>query len=274
MLIIADSGSTKTSWAFVENGQIIYNVKTSGLNPVLMNKDDFFNVLKSISIHNNHPVQSIRFYGAGCREPWSTKVRLALEEVFHPSGTIEVESDLLGAARSLFGNKQGIACILGTGSNSCLYNGHEIISNVPPMGYILGDEGSGAALGKLFINALYKGILPESMRDDYLTWASLNYSQLISRVYHEPNANRFLASTSLYISNHLECEPLRRIVKDNFRNFFHFQLNNYHRKDLHVGIVGSVGFHYQDLLKEVASTEGYVIDNIIKEPLEGLIAYG
>ncbi|MBR1400930.1 MAG: ATPase [Prevotella sp.] len=274
MLIIADSGSTKTDWALVENGQILSRMQTQGLNPVVCDEALMTGEMRKVEIPSESAVSEIRFYGAGCRGQWSDKVRSALHTVFPHVQQIEVWSDLLGAAHAVCGHEPGIACILGTGSNSCLYNGSEIIANVPPMGYIIGDEGSGAALGKLFINALYKGMLPVSMREDFLQWASLSYDQLISRIYREPLANRFLASTSLYIYSHLDVEPLRNLVKENFRSFFRCQLRNYSRRDLAVGVVGSIGYHYRELLAEVAAEEGYQMGKILKEPLSGMVEFG
>ena len=274
MVIIADSGSTKTDWALVEKQVIVKRVKTQGLNPVVADAELIIREMRKVEVDSGVNISAIRFYGAGCKGQWSDKVRAALQTVFPQADEIEVHSDLLGSARAVCGHEPGIACILGTGSNSCLYDGREIVANVPPMGYIIGDEGSGAALGKLFINALYKGLLPVSMREDYLNWASLTYDELISRIYREPLANRFLASTSLYICKHLDVEPLRHLVKEKFRSFFRFQLHSYSRRDLPVGVVGSIGFCYQDILREVAAEEGFTVGKICKEPLAGMVDFG
>ena len=238
-----------------------------------MNKDDIIDVLKSISIHNNHPVQSIRFYGAGCREPWSTKVRLALEEVFHPSGTIEVESDLLGAARSLFGNKQGIACILGTGANSCVYDGHKIVHNTPALGYIIGDEGSGAVLGKHLIHDIYTGVLSQRVRNMFEQETKLKLSDIIDKVYRQPQPNRFLASFSEFIHRHLDDDGIREMVYSAFSDFVNLHLSRYGRSELPVSFVGSIAWYYQAQLSLVLQTLGYHVGTILKSPLEGLITY-
>ena len=196
-----------------------------------------------------------------------------LRKVFPDADRIEVESDLLGAARAVCQHQEGLACILGTGSNSCFYDGEKIVGNIPPMGYILGDEGSGAVLGKLFLNALFKGALPDGMKADFLQSSGLSYPEIIQRVYRQPMANRFLASTSLYISEHLDVPALWELVKQNFRDFFHKNIAQYGRHDLPVGAIGSIAYHYRDLLQEVAEEEGYNLSKIAKSPMEGLVAY-
>ena len=177
------------------------------------------------------------------------------------------------ASRAVCQHQEGLACILGTGSNSCYYDGVKIAENVPPLGYILGDEGSGAVLGKLFLNALFKGTLPASMKEDFLQKSSLTYPEIIQRVYRQPMANRFLASTSLYIYEHLDVPALRELVKDNFRDFFRKNIAKYQRPDLSIGAIGSIAYHYRDLLREVAEEEGYTLGKVAKSPMEGLVAF-
>ena len=215
----------------------------------------------------------INFYGSGCIPEKKGVVEKVLRKVFPEVEKIEVENDLLGAARAVCQHQEGLACILGTGSNSCYYNGKDIIENVPPLGYILGDEGSGAVLGKLFLNALFKGTLPVSMKEDFLQKSGLTYPEIIQRVYRQPMANRFLASTSLYIYEHLEVPALRELVKDNFRDFFRKNIAKYQRPDLSIGAIGSIAYHYQDLLREVAEEEGYSLGKVAKSPMEGLVAF-
>ena len=268
-IIIADSGSTKTHWAIVgDDGKVTFE-ETPGINPVHMSEEE---------IKSNHNYQfpilnsqlEVRFYGAGCVAPFSEKVEKALKDIY-PDADIFVGSDMLGAARALFGNDEGIACILGTGSNSCLYDGKDIVNNVPPLGYILGDEGSGAVLGKLFFNALFKGFLPKEMLEEYLEKEQLTYAEIIERVYRKPLANRFLASTSHFIASHLDSEPLRELVKENFRGFFRRNVMQYGRPDLEVGIVGSIAHVYRKELTEVAREENIKLNRIVKSPIELLV---
>ena len=298
MMLIADSGSTKTDWVWVDNGTIVHRVSTAGINPVHQGEEEIlvecgmWNVEGEISQGQAHGTNltphssfhtpqtapkwgadEVFFYGAGCIPEKKGVVEKVLRKVFPEADKIEVESDLLGAARAVCQHQEGLACILGTGSNSCLYDGEKMVGNVPPLGYILGDEGSGAVLGKLFLNALFKGVLPEDMKDDFLQSSGLSYPEIIQRVYRQPMANRFLASTSLYISKHLDVPALRDIVKENFRDFFRKNVAQYGRHDLPVGAIGSIAYHYRDLLQEVAVEEGYALSTVVKSPVEWLVAF-
>ena len=273
MMLIADSGSTKTDWAWIENGTIVHRVTTAGINPVHQGEEDIEKVVEQLFPRKNTSLKWVFFYGAGCIPEKKGVVEKVLRKVFPDADRIEVESDLLGAARAVCQHQEGLACILGTGSNSCLYDGEKIVGNIPPLGYILGDEGSGAVLGKLFLNALFKGALPDGMKKDFLQSSGLSYPEIIQRVYRQPMANRFLASTSLYISEHLDVPVLRELVKQNFRDFFHKNIAQYGRHDLPVGAIGSIAYHYRDLLQEVAAEEGYKLSTVAKSPMEGLVTY-
>lgn len=268
--LIADSGSTKTHWALVMEGREVGNFSTSGINPVHMTEEEIVGIIGSMNLTLPEGMTEIFFYGAGCIEPFSAKVESALQKVF-PSAEVFVGSDMLGAARALFGSSEGIACILGTGSNSCLYDGTQIVRNIPPLGYILGDEGSGAVLGKLFFNAMFKGFLPKTLCDEYMAEEGLTYSDIIERVYRQPAANRFLASTSHFIAKHLECNELRKLVANNFRSFFLRNVLQYGRADLPIGFVGSIAYIYKSILEEVASEQGVKVAKIVHSPIELLV---
>ena len=258
--------NTKTHWAVVEEGGKTTMKETLGINPIHMSVDEIKDVIpEHLAPRISH--LAIRFFGAGCVTPFSEKVEKALKDIY-PDADIFVGSDMLGAARALFGNDEGIACILGTGSNSCLYDGKEIVKNVPPLGYILGDEGSGAVLGKFFFNALFKGFLPKEMLEEYLEKEQLTYAEIIERVYRKPLANRFLASTSHFIASHLDSEPLRELVKENFRGFFRRNVMQYGRPDLEVGIVGSIAHVYRKELTEVAREENIKLNRIVQSPID------
>ena len=199
-ILIADGGSTKIDWTVV-SGISQKAFRSPGINPVLWDIGKIEQMLQEGLPHEIlSDVESVYFYGAGCLGRSAEKMQEALMRVVAHDAEIEVESDLLGAARALFGNERGIACILGTGSNSALYDGKEIISNIHPLGYILGDEGSGASIGKHFLNALYKGRLPESLRKDFETETGLTYDDVIDHVYRQPMANKFLASLVIFVS--------------------------------------------------------------------------
>ena len=272
MKLIADSGSTKTSWAVVDDKETKI-IGTAGINPAVQSEDTIMCTLhEMVSILTDGP-REIYFYGAGCCGKASLLMEQCLRQAFPDAETICVESDLLGAARALFGGEEGIACILGTGSNSCLYDGKVITANVPPLGYILGDEGSGASLGKMFFNALFKGDLPEELKNMYLEETNQTYDDVIRRVYREQNANRYLASTSLFLANHLDVRPLVDIVEQNFEQFFVKNVRKYGRPDLPVAAVGSIAFSYSDIFNKVATRHGYQVTRVIKEPIDALVGY-
>lgn len=281
MILIADSGSTKTDWAWIKNGTIVHRATTAGINPVHQTEEEIEKVVTQLFPRKeegewrkeNTSLKWVFFYGSGCIPEKKGVVEKVLRKVFPEAEKIEVENDLLGAARAVCQYQEGLACILGTGSNSCYYDGDKIVENIPPLGYILGDEGSGAVLGKLFLNALFKGTLPASMKEDFLQKSSLTYPEIIQRVYRQPMANRFLASTSLYIYEHLDEPALRELVKDNFRDFFRKNIAKYQRTNLSIGAIGSIAYHYRELLREVAEEEGYTLGKVAKSPMEGLVAF-
>ena len=273
MILIADSGSTKTDWVLLDGQQVVAQMVTQGINPVHQDVSTITGILNAVLGKLGVGVTAIRFYGAGCTQQCSPVVVKALSQVFPKVEDVEVHSDLLAAARAVCGTEKGIACILGTGANSCLFDGRSIVDNVPPLGYILGDEGSGAVLGKMFLNALFKRALPDSLRDEYLLWAGLSYGDIINKVYRQPMPNRFLASCSLFIGEHLEVGALKVLVRQNFVDFMVKNVERYSRRDLSVGAVGSIAWHYRDILCDVVREMGYEIGKIIKSPMEGLVRY-
>lgn len=270
MTLIADSGSTKTHWALAGSGSVL--AQTQGINPVHQSREQMADILaQELLPHVPHPsaIKRIQFYGAGCTAANATIVESLLIELF-PAARVEVGTDLLGAARALFADRPGIACILGTGANSGLYNGHDIMANTPPLGYILGDEGSGANLGIRFLNALYKGRLPRHVAEDFERETQLTYADIIGRVYREPMANRFLASLTPFIHSQLYVPEVSRLVEEAFTDFFRRNLSPYGRRDLPVGFVGSIAFHFGQQLSRVAQREGYTMGEIVKDPIEKL----
>lgn len=273
MILIADSGSTKTDWVLLDGQQVVSQMVTQGINPVHQDVSTIAGILNEELGKTCVDVTAIRFYGSGCTQQCSPVVVRALSQVFPMVEDVEVHSDLLAAARAVCGAEEGIACILGTGANSCLFDGRSIVDNVPPLGYILGDEGSGAVLGKMFLNALFKKALPDSLRDEYLSWAGLSYGDIINKVYRQPMPNRFLASCSLFIGEHLEVEALKVLVRQNFVDFIVKNVERYSRRDLAVGAVGSIAWHYREILCDVVREMGYEIGKIIRSPMEGLVRY-
>ena len=275
MILIADSRSTKTDWAVVDNGRQVVAMSTQGINPFHQDAENIATVIEEelLPKMGNIEPEGIFFYGSGCREDKVEMMCGILGKAFPQCARIEAQGDLLAAARAVCGEREGIACIMGTGANSCLYDGNRVVENTPPLGYILGDEGSGAVLGKLFVNALFKGQLPSELKDEWLEETGLSLNIIINKVYREPLANRFLASTSRFIHQHLSVEPLERMVVYNFREHFRRNVNQYGRKDLTVGAIGSVAYYYREQLQKAATVEGYTLGKVMRSPMDGLVRY-
>ncbi len=268
-ILIADSGSTKTHWAILENNSVNY-VETEGINPLFSTKND---VEKLLKILKNIPYDAIYFYGAGYVD---TEKCNNLKNIFTDLlnvKTIEVHTDLLGAARALCGNSPAIACILGTGANSCYFDGQAIVQNVPPLGFILGDEGSGANIGKNLLANCLKGLTSNDLKIKLLDYLHLTYPEIIDHVYRQPFPNRFLAQISKFASQNIDNQEVKAVVEASFNTFVERNLKLYGNPDLPVNFVGSVAFAFKDLLTQVLENQGFKIGKIIKEPIEELVKY-
>ena len=273
MILIADSGSTKTDWVLSANPQQV--IHTQGINPFHQSAAEMAAILSGELLPQLPvgDVDSVCFYGSGVRPELEPLMANLLKEAFPQAERVEAHGDLLGAARALCGRNEGIASILGTGANSCLYDGEAILQNTPPLGYILGDEGSGAVLGKLLVNALYKGRLSNEIVADFQRQTGLDMPAVIARVYRQPMANRFLASLCPFIHDHLGAPCLKSLVIDAFRDFFRINIAPYRRRDLPVAFVGSVAWFFSEQLTEAAAAEGFCVGTVCRSPLEGLLRY-
>ena len=274
MILIADSGSTKTDWCVAENGCILRRIQAEGINPVYQTDEELCGAARGVArrLDGLRP-EAIRFYGAGCIHPQTERVRHALRQAFAETDDVEVGSDMLGAARALCGHQAGIVCILGTGSNSCYYDGAKIVANVSPLGFILGDEGSGAVLGKLLVGSLLKNQLAPGLKEEFLTTYALTPADIIDRVYRRPLPNRFLASLSPFLAAHLDDPGIHRLVLDSFRDFLRRNVMQYDWQAYNVHFCGSIAYHYQTILAEAASEEGVRVGQIVRSPMEGLVRY-
>ena len=295
MILIADSGSTKTDWILLHSkglrkGEIIATFHTQGITPIHQTPDVIRHILgqELMSQLSTFPraqlIDSgelegsllskvkVYFYGSGCTPAHVPMMTQMLGEVFSPQ-QVEVHSDLMAAARALCQREAGIACILGTGANSCLYDGKDIVQNTPALGYILGDEGGGAVLGRMFMNAIFKNPQYADIRDEYLKKEKLTQADIINKVYREPLANRFLATTSLFISERMDNPLLKQLVVDNFRQFFRCNIVPYQHPELPVHFVGSMASSYPEALKEAAKKEKFRVGTIVQSPIEGLVKY-
>ena len=289
MILIADSGSTKTDWAIVTASSQPVVLSTQGINPIHQSREQIVQIireefmgpmgsspdvqkLRSGSILSPDFPYAVYFYGSGVRPEMEQLMSSLLSELFPQASIVEAHSDLLGAARALCGRKEGIACILGTGANSCLYDGNGIVQHTPALGYILGDEGSGAVLGKHFVADLCKGLMPSGLLEEFLSETHQTVADIIGAVYRQPLPNRYLAQTSRFIHQHLHIEAVRQLVVDNFRAFFSRNLTQYGRPDLPVRAIGSVAYYYRSQLEEAAALEGYHLDQVEVSPMLGLMA--
>lgn len=274
MKLIAESTSTRTEWALVEGDHLIHKVLTEGINPYFQTRKEI-----SRSIRLNLPeiffkrkINRIFFYGAGCgNEEKKNVVKASLIAQFKT--IVQVESDLLAAARGLFKNDTGIACILGSGSNSCLYDGEAIIKNVRPAGYILGDEGSEAVFGKVFLSDLLKDIAPVELSNSFYDRFGITPDKIMDAIYNDPSPTRFLVVVSCFLASHLDNKYVYDILTRNLRDFFNRNICQYEYKDYRIRFVGSGAFTYSEILKGIAQEFGASVDMIKESSIPGLIEY-
>jgi len=275
MKLIADSGATKTSWALLNNEEVIMH-HTAGFNPYYMGPEVIHNILQDEMIPEimNAGITEVSFYGSGCStEKNCGVVSTALSEYF-PGARIEVQHDLLAAARALLGRSEGIACILGTGANSCAYDGEKIIANVASLGYMFGDEGSGAYIGQKFLRAYLKKDLAKEILDAFDDDYNYSLEDILSSVYNEGNPSPYMASFTRFLAKHEHHDDVREILHSSFIEFFKETVCKYKRyKQLPVSFVGSVAFHFRHILNEAAWQMGVSIGRIEQEPMEGLIRF-
>ena len=279
MILIADSGSTKTDWRFIDEQKNIHQYATQGFNPYFQTEDEISEIIKSELLEKSNnlfsqsPI-SIYFYGAGCGAASKNEIiRKALIKSF-PLSLIEVNTDLLGAARSLCGTEQGIVAILGTGSNTCYYDGSAIIENISSLGYILGDEGSGAHIGKTFIQLYLNKEMPNDIAARFFERFNLSTADILDAVYKKPMPNRFLASISKFIYQNIKNQFIVDLVSNCFEEFFNKHICKYNmHKEVKLRCVGSVAFYYSNILRAVASNKKVNVDMIIETPISGLTLF-
>jgi N-acetylglucosamine kinase-like BadF-type ATPase len=276
MILIADGGSTKTDWRLIKEGREYKQVQTPGFNPYLVGTAEIEEILwKELQPYiDNNAVSAVYYYGAGCSTPVKNMiVENAFEKIF-PNARIHINHDLLAASHALCGDKEGIAAILGTGSNSCYYDGKEIKDKIFSLGYFFGDEGSGAYLGKQLLTAYLHNELPEEIEKRFKEEYTLSLESILDAVYTKPAPSRFLASFSRFISNNSDHSYIYNLITEAFRAFYKYQVCCYARhKEVPVHFVGSVAYHYKDILTEVGNEFGIKTGKFIKAPIDGLVEY-
>lgn len=277
MILIADCGSTKIDWCVVENGKVVKQIYTCGMNAVMLTEEEMAERIGNELMPElgDDKIDAVYFYGAGCiNEEVCGNVANAIRKHLPDAGTIDVHTDLLAAARALCGHNPGIACIMGTGSNSCYYDGEKICDNVSPLGYILGDEGSGAVLGKILIGDVLKNQLPKHLCEKFLKEFELDRMTIIRRVYKEPQGNRFLASVAPFLIRNIEEPAIHTLVLNAFKAFFVRNIAQYQGyRDLKVNFIGSIAYYYREVLEEAATACECTVGTIIQSPMEGLIRF-
>ena len=274
MKLIAESGSTRTEWALVEDNRLIQRAFTEGLNPFFQTRREISRSVRlGLPEHFfKRKLEQVYYYGAGCTS-YEKKNVLGASLVAQFKTPIQVESDLLAAARGLFKCEAGIACILGTGSNSCLYDGKGIVKSISPLGFVLGDEGSGAVLGKLLVGDVLKNQLPAALQEAFWAESGLTPAIIMEKVYKGPFPNRFLASLSPFLLRHMEEPAIRDLVSNSFRAFFARNVMQYDYWEHPVYLTGSIAWYYQDILKDVAREFELRLGTIVQSPVQGLIHY-
>ncbi len=275
MYVIAESSSTRTEWSLVEGGQLVEHAITQGLNPFFQSRREISHSirLELPEVFFKRRWSHIYFYGAGCSSAEKNKI-VELSLVAQFKTPVTVMSDLLGAARGLLVREPGLACILGTGSNSCLYNGKEIVRNVRSLGFILGDEGSGAALGRIFLGDAMKGIAPAHLTNAFFSEFQITPDDVMDAVYNNASANRNLRSYSTFLSNHLDDDYVHDLIEQEFGRFFERNICQYERyKDYPVAFVGTVATTFSDILLEVAMQFDVTVQKIVRSSMPGLITY-
>lgn len=275
MKLIADSGSTKTAWKLLGNSGEVKNIKTSGINPFFRIEGDIFQELSQFLLpETGTDIQEIYFYGAGIiNAEKGDIVKRALSKIYNLA-KIETHSDVFGAARALFGDQAGIACILGTGSNACLYDGKKITTGISPLGFILGDEGSGAVMGRKLLGDYFKNVMPDHLQKEFAKQFELTREEALNRVYRTEKPNQFLAQFVPFLSEHASSTYCQEFVQQNFVEFFErnvIKLPDF--SNYPIGFTGSVAHYFSQILNNTASSFGFKKITILKDPIDGLEKY-
>ena len=274
--LIADSGATKADWRALFPDGTVEQITTIGINPLFLSQEEILNTLTwELRTAFEGEVEKIHFYAAGITGPEMEQHMKACFHTVFPNATSTADSDIVAAARALCGNKPGIVCILGTGSNSCFYDGKEIAPNkVPAGGFILGDEGSGAVLGRKLLSDFIKRQLPADIDNDFKTqFPLIDINYIIQKVYREPIPARFLATFSPFFNEHRNHPHINNLLRTSFAEFFSRNVSQYDFHTYLVNIVGSIAHCYRDLIREEAQKQGMTIGNILKAPIDGLLDY-
>jgi glucosamine kinase len=273
--LIADSGSTKAEWCLL-NGNRKKILFTQGISPYFLNGQQILEVLQKELLPGLKKVQpqEVHYYGTGCSNAENVKIiKQALKKLF-PGAAVQVNHDLLGAAKALCGNNKGVACILGTGSNSCYYDGKKVVKNSPGLGFILGDEGSGAYLGKKVIQYYLYKTFDADLMDRFTAKYSVTADEILDSVYKKPLANRYLAAYTGFLAENRGHFMVENIIEDGLNDFFFNHVYKYRESwTMPVNFVGSVAYGFKDVLKEMCASYELQLGTVLKAPMDGLVKY-
>jgi len=274
-ILIADSGSTKCEWCLLNDGRR-RSITTKGISPYFLAKEDILLLLKQDLLPKlkGANIDEIFFYGTGLKDDNNKRLlRVVLKKLF-PSSIIEVQTDLLAAARALCKKEKGISCILGTGSNSCFYNGKRILKNSPGLGYVLGDEGSGAYLGKKVVQHFLYGTFDEQLMFAFNEKYNTNAAEILEHVYRQPQPNRYLAAFSLFLAENRGHYMIENIIEDGLNDFFFTHLCKYRESRVYpVHFTGGVAYGFKNVLKGMCESYEMALGNVLKQPMDGLVKY-
>lgn len=273
--LIADSGATKAEWCLLKNGRK-KTLFTQGISPYFLNTEQIYQLLeKELKPRlRKEEIHEIYYYGTGCANPLNARsVKKAISKSFS-GAKVEVTHDLMGAARALCGRDKGVACILGTGANSCYYNGKKILKNSPGLGYVLGDEGSGAYLGKKVIQYYLYGTFDDELRGRFDLTYTTNASEILENVYKKPLPNRYLAGYARFLADNRGHYMIENIIEDGLNDFFFTHLCKYREAwSLPIHFAGSIAFGFKDVLQQLCNSYEFELGRVMKNPMEGLIEY-
>ena len=275
MKLIADSGSTKTAWKLIGNSGEIRNILTPGINPFFRTTEEIYQELNPLLLpETGANIQEIYFYGAGIANAEKGEVVGNALQRIYPEAVVETYSDVLGAARALFADHPGIAGILGTGSNVCLYDGEKITAGISPLGFILGDEGSGAVMGRKLLGDYFKEVMPAYLRAAFSEKFKITREEALNRVYRAEKPNQFLARFVPFLSDHAHSAYCQEFVQQNFMEYFERNVVKLPEfRHYSIGFVGSVAYYFSQILINTASYYGYEQIRILKDPIDGLEKY-
>ena len=273
--LIADSGSTKAEWCLLD-GKKKRNFTTQGLSPYFLSSEQIQVILQKELKGKMKGIEpdEVFFYGTGCSNPANVKlVKHSLQKTF-PTAKVFIDHDLIGAAKALCGHEKGVACILGTGSNSCYYNGKKIVKNSPGLGFILGDEGSGTYLGKKVIQYYLYNTFDPDLMDRFNARFNTTTIEILDNVYKQPLPNRYLASFAIFLAENRGHYMIENIIEDGFNDFFFNHVYKYRESwTMPVHFIGSIAYGFKDVLKSMCETYELQLGKVMKTPMEGLVKF-